>query len=220
MPTPTYCTDLDLLHWEPNILRDAAFVSQTLISGTGDLAGTDFTIAAGSFSDAKVATDQVIVIGGDVNGCFPITAVKTTTSLSISVLYDELIDGETRTPARAGSATAVPFAVRTFWPQRLVVSELLAQAAGAGQSRNGEAPAAILDAVSLRRACVLGTLQMIYSALAAAAEEDEPHFGIRAELYERLYRRAMRSARVAMDLDGDGKADVVRALNVLDLRRT
>ena len=27
----TFCTDIDLLHWEPNILRDAAFASQTLI---------------------------------------------------------------------------------------------------------------------------------------------------------------------------------------------
>jgi hypothetical protein len=220
--TPIFCTDLDLLHWEPNILRDAAFASQTLISRTGDLAGTDFTIAAGSFVTAKVARDQVIVIDAPINGCFPITAINTATSLSLSILYDALIDEEndTRTAAGTTSATGVPYAVRTFWPQRVIVSELLSQAAGAGQSRDGEAPAAILDPTSLRRACALGTLQMIYSALAAAADEDEPHYAIRAELYERLFRRAMRSARVAIDLDADGEADVIRALNVLELRRT
>ena len=43
----TFCNDIDLLHWEPNILRDAAFASQTLISGTGDLAGSTFTIPSG-----------------------------------------------------------------------------------------------------------------------------------------------------------------------------
>jgi hypothetical protein len=221
-PPPIFCTDLDLLHWEPNILRDAAFASQTLISGTGDLDGTDFSIASGSFDDAKVQRDQVIVIGEPVNGCFPITAIKTATSLSVSVLYDELIDEEedTRTPAGTTSAAGVPFVVRTFWPQRMVVSELLAQAAGAGRSRDGETPAQILDPTSLRRTCVVGTLQMIYSALAAAADENEPHYAIRAELYERLYRRAMRSARVAIDLNNDGQADAIRSLNVLDLRRT
>ena len=31
----TFCNDIDLLHWEPNILRDAAFVAivQIIISG-------------------------------------------------------------------------------------------------------------------------------------------------------------------------------------------
>ena len=33
----TYCTDVDLITWEPNVLKDAAFASQTLIAGTADL---------------------------------------------------------------------------------------------------------------------------------------------------------------------------------------
>ena len=37
-----FCNDIDLLHWEPNIFRDAAFASQTLMSGSGSLAGTAF----------------------------------------------------------------------------------------------------------------------------------------------------------------------------------
>ena len=35
----TFCTDTDLLPWEPNLLREASFASQTLLTGTGDLAG-------------------------------------------------------------------------------------------------------------------------------------------------------------------------------------
>ena len=27
----TYCTDVDLIQWEPNLLKDAAFASQTLL---------------------------------------------------------------------------------------------------------------------------------------------------------------------------------------------
>jgi hypothetical protein len=39
----TFATDIDLLHWEPNILKDAAAVAQTILTGTGALSGTTFT---------------------------------------------------------------------------------------------------------------------------------------------------------------------------------
>ena len=59
---------------------------------------------------------------------------------------------------------------------------------------------------------------MIYNALAAAAS-DPASFITRADLYEKLYRRAIRSAHVELDLDGDGQAEVIRPLNVLQLAR-
>src|SRR5205823_3957113 len=130
----TFCTDIDLLHWEPNICRDAAFASQTLIAGSGDLAGTVFTIASGSFSAAHVAADK------------------------------------------------------------------------------------ILNPSSLVRACTLGTLHLIYSALAAVADKPTDLLA-RAQMYEQLYRRALGAARVELDLNGDGKADDVRTLGVLQLQR-
>ena len=86
----TFSTDIDLLHWEPNILRDAAFASQTLISGTGDLSGTTFTLAAGSLATAHVTADQVIVLTGDISGCYPIVSVDSATQLTLSTLYDGL----------------------------------------------------------------------------------------------------------------------------------
>ena len=235
MPTLTpFCTDIDLLHWEPNLLRDAAFVSQTLIAGTGALDGTSFTISAGSLEDAKVTRDMAIVIGGDVNGCFPITSVDSETELTLSVLYDrlstpaadELPEGVGAAPPppeavaiAAAAAPSIAYTIRTFKAQRLIVSELLAQAAGTDRARRNERPATITSPSALRRPCALGTLQMIYSALAAAAGEDAAHFSTRADLYERLYRRALRSTTVSIDLDGDGEPDVQRALNVLDLQR-
>ena len=35
----TYCTDIDLLTWEPNLFKDAALASQALSAGTGTLDG-------------------------------------------------------------------------------------------------------------------------------------------------------------------------------------
>src|SRR5688572_3085873 len=85
-----YATDLDLLHWEPNLLRDAAFASQTLISGTGNLAGTSFTISSGSFTDAKAQIDQLVKLGPPFDGTYPIVAVNGATEITLSVMYDGL----------------------------------------------------------------------------------------------------------------------------------
>src|SRR5688572_9351031 len=103
--TMTFCTDIDLLHWEPNILVDAAFASQTLISGTGNLAGTTFTIASGSFTTAHIAADQAIVLSGSIAGAFPIVSVDSATQLTLSVLYDGLFP-TTGNPVASPVATA------------------------------------------------------------------------------------------------------------------
>ena len=65
-----FCTDIDLLHWEPNICRDAAFASQTLMTGTADLSGTTLTISSGSFIDSHIEPDQVVVLAGSTRGKF------------------------------------------------------------------------------------------------------------------------------------------------------
>ena len=216
----TFCTDIDLLHWEPNLCRDAAFASQTLISGTGNLAGTAFSITSGSFAAAHVATDQLIVLTGGTAGTYPIVSVDSPTQLTLSTLYDGLLPtgGSGGIPSPPGTATGLTYAVRTFWPQRRVTSDLLLQAAGLDP---GDAAAAdqIVNPIGLKRACTLGALHMIYSALAGAAAQPAALM-IRVELYEKLYRRALRSARVELDMNGDGEADTTRALNVLELQRT
>ena len=214
----TFCNDIDLLHWEPNVLRDAAFASQTLISGTGNLAGSTFTIATGSFLTAHVAQDQVIVLSGATAGSYPIVSIDSATQLTLSVLYDGLYPtGGDPVPSPPGTANGLTYAIRTFWPQRRIVSELLLQAAGIDPS-DPEAEQKIMNPDVLQRACTLGTLHMIHSALAAAAENPD-NLNDRAKLYENLYRRAIRCATVKLDLNLDGRLDALRRLNVMDLER-
>lgn len=215
----TFSTDLDLLHWEPNIFRDAAFASQQLLSGSGELVGTSFTISAGSLADAHVAANHVIVLSGDVAGSYPIIRVNSATQLTLSVLYDGLFpeDGESAA-SPVGSAAGLTFAIRTFWPQRSVVTDLLLRSAGLDVASRADAIGKIINAHVLRRPCTLGALQMIYSALAAASAEPA-NLSLRADLYERLYRRSLAHVRLELDLDGDGKADAVRRLNVVEMVR-
>lgn len=214
----TFCTDIDLLHWEPNICRDAAFASQTLLSGTGNLAGSVFSISTGSFTTAHIAADQVIVLGGAIEGSYPIVSVDSATQLTLSVLYDGLFPSSGDPAASpVGTSNGLTYAIRTFWPQRRIVSELLIVAAGLDPS-DPTAADKIVNPSSLKRACTLGTLHLIYSALAAVAVEPE-NLNLRVELYERLYRRALKAARVELDLNDDGEADTARTLGVLDLER-
>jgi len=209
-----YATDTDLLHWEPSLFKDATIPSQTLLSGNGTLAGTGFTIAAGSFVDAGIAPGHVITIGGSINGSFPIVEVNSATSLTLSVLYDRLTPDDTAvSPLPVGSTSAVPFTIKTCKPQIGLISELLRQAVEVTDA------SAILNPQSLRRTAALGTLQMLYSA-GAAVSIDTSDLLVRAQMYERLYRRALRSAKVEIDLNGDGRTDLIRCPALPRLHRS
>lgn len=218
----TFCNDTDLLYWEPDVARDAAFASQTLATGTGDLAGTAFTRTAGaSFLTQQVAPGQVLVLSGTAVGCYVITDVPNSTQLAISVLHNEMFPttGSPASPVGASAdATGATYAIRTFWAQRQVVSELLMQAVGLVPGTLDSEASVILNPESLRRACALGTLQMIYSAVAAAAS-DPAKFSLRADLYERLYRRALIRAQVDLDFNGDGRVDVRRSPGLVRMVR-
>ena len=217
-----FCKDVDLLYWEPAVLKDATFASQVLAAGSGDVAGNQFTATTGpSFVAQAVEAGQVLVLAGSIAGSYPITAVLGATQLRVSPLYAELFPEEGSPPASlvVGTASGLTYAVRTFWAQRKLVSDLLAQAVGVVPGTADETDVAILNPEGLKTACVLGTLQMIYSAIAAAAAADPAQFEVRAELYERLYRRALRQARVDLDTDGDGRANVRRTPGVVALMR-
>jgi hypothetical protein len=214
-----FCNDLDLLHWEPNIFHDGAFASQTLLAGSASLSGTTLTIASGSFIAAHIEPNQVVVLSGALAGSFPIVSVDSATQLTISVLYDGLFPSSGSAVASpVGTATGVTFAIRTFWPQAEVISEILQQCAGIIPGDPRTAEATILNPQALRRPCLLGVLQMIYGSLSGVPSA--PHeYDVRSDLYQSLYQRALRSTIVDLDLNGDGCADCRRALNMTELVR-
>jgi hypothetical protein len=213
MPSP-FCTDLDLLHWEPQIFKDAAFISQTLLSTTGDLSDTTLTLGAGLIESAELSGGEIVCVGGTVDGCFPIVSIDSATQLTVSVLYDKLFETPSEPVRAAASATGVPVVIRTFWPQRTMVSALFLNLLGLESDQHS----AVLNPDALRRACVMGTLQMVYSAMSAASPDIAAH-AVRADLYERLYRRALRRARVELDLNNDGQPDCRRDLATIPLVR-
>jgi len=214
----TYATDINLLHWEPNLHAEAAWASQTLFAGTGTLAGTTFTVAGGSFLSAQIKPRHVLRITAGSGGSYPIVNVDSATQLTVSALYDALFDDTGSAVAPVGGAD-LSFVVRTFSPQLRTVSDLLRQAAGIHPGTADADRSEILNPEALRTPCAMGALQMIYNALAAAAGDDAAHYAVRADLYERLYRRTLRAVFIELDLNNDGRADTRRQLNLLELQR-
>ena len=209
-----FCSDIDLLRWEPNIALEASFATQTLLTGTGSVSGTTLTLAAGSFTDGHVRPGLIACLSGTLQGCFPILSVDTPTTCTLSVIYEGLDDTPT-IPASPGSAAGLQVAIRSFYPQRRIISDLLLRMAGVEQSKSE----VILNLEDFRRAGVLGTLHLIYSAMATAAVEHSSDLTVRAELYERLYRKSLRSLVAEIDTNHDGEPDRRQALRIVQFTR-
>lgn len=218
----TFCTDMDLLYYEPDLFTSAAAVSQGIVSGSGVLTGANLATVE-NLSSRPVAPRMVAVLSGAVAATLVLAEVSPPYQMTLSVLHEGLFaDEDAPTPLAVGVNGQVSYIVRSFWAQRSIVSELLLAAC---RGRDGEDSddlrdgTAITNAEDFRRPAALGTLQMIHSALAAAAGESAGHFATRAELYQRLYRRALRHIVARLDLDGDGTVDAARRLNLVEFVR-
>ncbi len=208
-----YASEMDLLFFEPKLHIDAAGASQTLIEGTGALAGSGFTIAGGSFVGAGIQSRMVLTLRGLVSGCFVIASVESATHLTAGPLTAG-IEREPPAASPIGTASDLPYAIRSFWAQRIAVSRELEAAAGAGP----ESGATILNPWNLRMATALGTLALIFAALS-----DQPGADARvakaATDYRGRYERARRNVRLDLDFDGDGEAELRVGLNERVLKR-
>jgi hypothetical protein len=216
-----FCDDIDLLSYEPTIFSDAVWASQTLFSGTGDLAGTTLTlVGGGSLASAPVEPRHVAILSGaGVNGTYPILARLSNTQLTLSTLYDDLLaPSDVAVPGSIAVATGLNVKVCTFSPQIAIVGGVLMQSCGIVPGTSDEQDLTIVNTVAFRRPCALGVLTMVFGSIAAVAGAPAT-MQVRADFYERAYRRALRSINAHVDTNGDGIADVIRPLNVLELRR-
>ncbi len=141
-------------------------------------------------------------------------SVDSGTTCTLSVVYDGL-DETPPIPVPPGNAADVNVAIRSFFPQRKIVSDLLSRMAGV--EPGGEAT--ILNPQVFKKPCALGTLHMIYNAMSTASFENRADLIIRAELYHRMYRKSLRDTVAVVDTDGDGVANYRRPLRLIHFAR-
>lgn len=208
-----YATDTDLLYWEPTLFKSAASVSQLILTGTGDLAATTFTLAAGTLTGLPIAPQHVLTLSGAIEGCYPIISIDSSTTLTLSTLYDNLFpESAAPAPCPIGTAAGLTFVIRTFWPLRELTTQWLTSAAGLED-------VTVLNPSALRTPCALGTLHLIYTALAAGAVDPDPD-SARADLYQHLLHQALRRCTLELDTNADGRIDDLRSLSTVSFLRT
>lgn len=213
-------TDRDVLAVEPNVFRDIAWAGQRLVSGSGSTIGGVLTQTPGlydvSFVDADVGTGHVVVHAGVA---LEVVARIGATSVTVSRIRASTSDPVIPVADTGASQTVV----YTLAPQIRMVTDqvyrLLGVAAtGSALGPNQLVPEHVYDIGDIRRAVVMGTLHMAYSASAALSSEGSP-LHQRTELYRRMFALERERAVVRFDADGDGEPEFTRRMNIMRFER-
>ena len=205
-----FSNDADLLAYEPNVFVDLPFAGQRPLRVTdAAVSGMTVTSATGGFND---------LAAGDVAVVWSSESDKTTHAVA-SVSDDNTLTLATA-PVGLAATSGLSFEVRTFEPQAAEVHDELLRALGI-DTDDEEAEldeSSVLSVGLMRRLEVLGTLAGVYMA-APALVGDNRTVDAKAERYGQRFVRAMGGARVLIDVDGDGRADVWRSPGVGNLQR-
>lgn len=212
-----FASDRDLVGLEPNLFRDGGPAAQRLVSGVCSISGTTLTLTSQDvdLEAAGVGAGYVALVDGTP---YEVVARLSATTATISRLRASATDPVL--PPTPGTGKAVE--VRTFRPQIALVHGQLLRMVGIDPSDPAAelTEDAILNPGALAEVEALGAVYLAYAfaagvAVGWTASETWP----RGQIYLQRFERARQLVVVQLDTDGDGLADAVRRLNVMQLRR-
>ncbi len=205
-----FSVDRDLLSYEPNVFVDLPFAGQRKVSvEDGVLSGATVTSVAGGFG--AIAAGDVVVLGGNVSEMagYGVSAVTDDNTL----VLDGVVVG-------LSSNSGLKVISSSFGRQGEVVHDELMRAIGIDVDDSEEEldDKAVVSNGVMRQLEVFGILASVYGAAISLVGENE---AVREKglLYQKRYEDGLNGARVMIDLDGDGQADVVRRSGVGKLVR-
>lgn len=205
-----FSSDADLLGYEPSVFVDLPLGAQRRLR-LDDAVVSEATVTSATGGLSVLAAGDVVVLG-DGPGQWTAYAVE-------QVVNDNTIELRT---APIGFDPTEPVAMewRTFRPQAELVDEELLRALGIGAEAEaaGLGAESILSTAVMRRLEALGTLSRAYAAGVGVSGE-QGQIEAKAARYRRAFSRSLRGARVLIDTDGDGRADVWRMPGVVALTR-
>lgn len=200
-----FATDADLLAHEPAVFVDLPFATQRKLRVTdGVLSGPTLTSEAGGFSELGQGDVVVIAVSEAERVTVAVSAVTDDGTLEL--------DAE---PVGLSANQGLTVEARTLKPQTAVVHGELMRAIGIDVDDPEQAlnEQSVVSVSVMRRLEVLGTLARAYRT-AVGLSGDQEELRMKAAEHERQFRSALRGARVLVDLDGDGRADVWRTPGV------
>lgn len=209
-----FASDRDLLVVEPGLLREVAWLGQRLAAsasveiGSG---GTTVTDASGPFGSG------VVVGGVGLLDEVPVEIVEvvSATELGVSLVRADL---EGPSIGVAGLGATASFVVLTFAPQIAAVHGRLLRGLGLSEEPADEGSDVLgEDQLTNRHDLVdvevAGALALVYSAaVPLSSQAMSSVIEAKAVRHRDRYAALARSVVARIDLDGDGRADVVRRL--------
>ncbi|MCC6427209.1 MAG: hypothetical protein IT435_10360 [Phycisphaerales bacterium] len=214
-----FITDRDLLAVEPNLFRDIVWAGQRLCKATASTLNTTLTITGADvdFNDAQIAPGHVATVDG---ASYEVVDVIAGNELTISRIRPTTADFAIPVSPMSDK----PMWIVTFAPQIGVIHRQILRMLGlepAGDSVPAGTPteAHITNGIELAPIETFGALYLILSAAAAAAGPQSP-LGIRAAFYRSLFSQERARAIAELDVDGDGRPELIRRMNIAALQRT
>jgi len=226
MPTEVFARDRDLLAAEPSLFRDVVWTGQRLFKGVASTLQTTLLALSSDlgFTDAGVEAGHVVVIDG-----MPLEVINRIDDVQLEV--SRLRAARDGVAQAAPSINEKPAWCVSFLPQIAAVHEAIERAAGLAADQAAVAPApTIINGDELRVVEVTGALAVIFAAAAGMAggvgmsqapKASAAAAGLwaRAEHWRRVHTGQWRRARVLIDTNGDGVAEVERVLSLTLLVR-
>jgi hypothetical protein len=180
----------------------------------GSVAGTQLTLTSGSFIDAGIEPGHVVLFD-DVT--LEIVSVDSASLATVSLMRGDVAGAAV--PPIAASDRSVE--VYDFSAQRAIVHRQVLSMLGldsVGEQVFGLDESQVTNPGALTRLETLGTLHLIYAGASAPSRMSD-RFERRAELYRQRYQSERESVIAAIDMDGDGIAEVTRRPNAFVLSR-
>jgi hypothetical protein len=210
-----FCTDTDLLTWEPGLFFEDAFAHQAILrDAPATLTGTALVTADPLLGNVVPGMVVAATLGDDAPAqLLEVVAVADASHATVSALRGRT--AEPPIPALAGGAVTV--AVRTFRPQIAAVGDGLLALVGVTADRDSSPPA-LTDLAGFRLATVFGTLAAVFRALATAPAATSLTVA-KKNFYDGLARATRRALAATVDTDDDAIPDTRRAAALPTLER-
>ena len=210
-----FATDRDLLVREPRVFHDVAWAGQRvleMLNAAYDSATGTLGSAGDGLATKGLAVGSVVVVDG---AALEVTSIVDDDRVVVSRVGDGFALADI-------AQTQVDIIAHTFAAQLAVVHRQLLGTLGLseGVTVGGGALAEdrITNAEALVEAEACGALHMVYAGASALVGESSPLW-VKARLYGDRFRDARRRSVVELDIDGDGIAEAVRRMSLVQLVR-
>lgn len=211
-----FSSDIDILKWEPILFLDLFYSSQMLCKGTdGVMSWTTFTSGDADFISSSIAAGHVIHVSdgtGEIDGCYEIVSVDSSTQLTVSVLRASSDAAAVAPPA----GSSLNYRISTFDAQADEAAYSLLQYFGVSEDEADLG--SILNERCLRQSSVFAILSAVLAGC-ASGQKEESGFWEKSHWYQKLFEQSRTKIRIELDDDNDSIADRENSGGSIRLKR-